>query len=125
MIVALRSIVLYLSHGLAAPYIIIAALAWLNITHSYSQNKQSISQLETHFNWEAHSVDRLLRGVWISAQVVRLVCWIVCSREIVKIKGDPAQQQWAWVEMSPAQWSIDPAVLLPARHLQGVRFVLS
>ena len=108
---------MYSSHGLAAPYIIIAALAWLNITHSYSQNKQSISQLETHFNWEAHSVDRLLRGVWISAQVVLLVCWIVCSREIVKIKGDPAQQQWSWVEMSPAQWSIDPAVLLPARYL--------
>ena len=63
------------------------------------------------------TVDRLLRGVWISAQVVLLVCWIVCSREIVKIKGDPAQQQWAWVEMSPAQWSIDPAVLLPARYL--------
>ena len=82
-----------MAHGLAAPYIIIAAPARLNITHSYSQNKQSISQLETHFNWEVHSIDSrymLLRGVWISAQVVRLVWWIVCSREIVKIKGDPA-----------------------------------
>ena len=29
----------------------------------------------------------LLRGVWISAQAV----WLLCvSREIVKIKGDPA-----------------------------------
>ena len=102
-----------MAHGLAAPYIIIAAPARLNITHSYSQNKQSISQLETHFNWEAHRYIAIL----FSAKVMRLVCWIVCSREIVKIKGDPAAATMAWVEMSPAQWSIDPAILLPARYL--------
>ena len=77
-----------MAHGLAAPYIIIAAPARLNITHSYSQNKQSISQLETHFNREAHRYI-VYRNIF-SAQVVGLVWWIVCSREIVKIKGDPA-----------------------------------